>query len=301
MLPGLDHRYDPEPFLRNWAAEIRGGYTPDADLDVLERLCEYLDADVPPDVDAAVQATATEATARLLAEARAEEERWTSRTPNDALTAAFAALDHHGILALERAGVTIHDGWAVVGQRLRARHRGAVFFHTQDVIDAVEGLPLLLAFDAVTGSAPARIAEEVLDALSAHGLGASWSGAPEDRIAVDPFPWARRRWTPAPPGPPPAPAPWRREPRALPLFVPTEQAARTYACDVYAYRTCHALDLQHAALARGAWRALGGDRGQLGTEGDPHTFVPAGGLVRLVPRDATLNLDPVEAAALRRR
>ena len=52
---------------------------------------------------------------------------------------------------------------------------------------------------------------------------------------------------------------------------------------------------------RSAWKFVGGERGQVGHKGDPHVFVRAGEQTVMIPEDALGNLDPAEAAAIRRR
>ncbi|MEI8256209.1 MAG: hypothetical protein WCJ30_11110 [Deltaproteobacteria bacterium] len=203
-----------------------------------------------------------------------------------------------------RCGLSIQDGWARVGLAATSQHHGAVFFHRGDVIDALEGLPLLLAFDvcgAEPGDERARVAlgTQVAEHLAAFGLHVTWSGDACDRVALAPFPWQRRRWTRTPTRPAPSPQMWTRAPRQPNLFAPTAEALAPYAHQVRAYRTCHGFDVLLATLHRGAWRLLGGERGQPGHEGPPHTFVRAGELTTMIPRDALTNLDPVEAAALR--
>ncbi len=61
----------------------------------------------------------------------------------------------------------------------------------------------------------AKIGEEILHVLAHHGVGATWSGSPLERIFIKPFPWQKRRTTKRPEGrgpagpvpPPPAPPP----------------------------------------------------------------------------------------------
>ena len=139
---------------------------------------------------------------RFVAEEKTNEESWSTATGNDRLTAAFEMLRERDLVALEDAGVSIQDGWGGVGLRQRRQHRGAVFFHQQDVLDAIRGDELLLAFGAFEErpGAPSSeaIGQEVMEALTAHGLSPSWSGDASERIRLKPLPWQKRRWTPSP-------------------------------------------------------------------------------------------------------
>ena len=78
------------------------------------------------------------------------------------------------------------------------------FYHHEDVIDAVGGLGLLVAFGA-TGVdageddlATAAVGRQIVSALERNGVRCSWSGSIRQRIRVEPFDWRRRRWTVAP-------------------------------------------------------------------------------------------------------
>lgn len=110
MLRDESDPYSRAVFLESWALEIRAGYTPAEHLDVGERLNEYLDPDVPPDIEARLVAEVTRETERLLHEAHADEATWAGPTMNDRIAAAFGDLRARGIIAKERAGLTIQDG-----------------------------------------------------------------------------------------------------------------------------------------------------------------------------------------------
>lgn len=150
-----------------------------------------------------------------------EEQAWTGRTTNDCIDAAFDALNRAGIIALQNAGWTMTTGWEDCWAEHERRKesgsspRGAVFYHTQDLERGVEGHGLYLAFGAfherddgdLEGNT--RIATEVCAILRQHGVEAEWSGDPQARIKIPPFPWRRRRTTSAPAAPQP-PQPWRK-------------------------------------------------------------------------------------------
>jgi hypothetical protein len=141
-------------------------------------------------------------TERRVVQLRAEEQSWVTPSHSDRLSAAFEALRASQLIALEGAGVSIQDGWARVGSDQRRAHRGAVFFHQQDVLGALRGDGLLLAFGAFDERphAPSNeaIGRELFDTLATHGLTPSWSGDARERIELAPFVWQKRRWTTAP-------------------------------------------------------------------------------------------------------
>lgn len=305
MLRDESDPYSAAVFLESWALEIRAGYTPAAELDVAERLNEYLDPDVPPDVEARLLAEVARETERALREAREAEASWAGPTMNDRITAAFEGLRTRGIVAKECAGLTIQDGWGYVGLDPAASREGAVFFHQEDVFDALHGMSLLLAFGGAQerpeSPAQARaVALATLESLAAHGVAASWTGDVADRIEILPFEWRRRRWTQSPRARGGA-ATWQRGARQVGLFSVSAADLERYVAPVRAYRTTFGFDARLSAIMRGVWRSLGGERGQVGHAGDPHVFVPAGEVTTMMPRDAFANLDPAEAAAIRRR
>jgi hypothetical protein len=306
MLQNPNDPHGATTFLESWRAEIRAGYTPEQDLVLAERLDEYLDTTVTPPQEAALVAVATEETERFLAEERERENAFPACTPNDALTAAFRSLDEVGVFAKEHAGLSIHDGWAIVGLEAGDRHRGAVFFHQWDIADALDGLPLLLAFDVCgeePGSERARveIGTLVADRLASFGFEVTWSGEAIDRIALAPFEWQRRRWTRPSKTPDRIAGKWTRSPRQLEMFAPGEAVLAEYAQPVYTFRTCWGFDMFLSRGYRELWRRLGGERGQPAHRDAPHTFVRAGETTTFVPRDATSNLDATIAASLRQR
>jgi hypothetical protein len=307
MMQDPEDPHGAKTFLESWRAEIRAGYTPEVDLVLSERLDEYLDTTVTPAQEAALVSAVTVETERFLAEERERENGWPALTTNDLLTAALRSLDDAGIYAKEHAGLSIHDGWAIVGLEATDEHRGAVFFHQWDIADALDGLPLLLAFDVCgeePGSDEARreIGTTIADRLASFGLEVSWSGEAADRIAIAPFEWQHRRWTR------PSKQPqrtghnkWTRVPRQLEMFTPDANAVTKYAQHVYAYRTCWGFDMYLARLFRAAWRYLGGERGQPTHIEDPHTFVRAGEMTAFAPCDASRNLTADDSASMRRR
>ncbi len=292
-------------FLDNWGHELRAGFTPAEDFDLEERLNQYLLPDTPPHDEAALRREVDEAAPRLLAQAQADEWAWPTWTDNDALGAAMADLRAQGIFAAECFGMTLRDGWARLGLESDGQ-AGAVFYHQQDVYDALRGWTLPVAFGvcgAEPGSEEARcaVARAALEAFSRAGLAASWTGDAADRVQVGPFPWARRRWTEPGTRPEPATVPWRRETRQTSLFAPPEPAAlERFMTEVWARRTGFGFDTVLFDFMRGVWQVeFHGTRGQCEYVGEPHTFVPAGGVLLVGPSDGLANLPALEAAALR--
>lgn len=184
-------------------------------------------------------------------------------------------------------------------------HEGAVFFYQEDVFDALQGASLLLAFggageDIESPAQANAVAVATLESLAARGVPATWTGRVEDRIEILPFTWQRRRWTAAPREIRGA-VPWQRTTRHAWLFSVPAGVLEQYVQPVRAYYSTFGFDAMLSVLMRGAWKYLGGERGQVGHAGDPHVFVPAGEMTKMMPRDALTNLDPAEATAIRRR
>jgi hypothetical protein len=296
-------------FLESWELEVRAGYTPAEELrEVLEeRAAAWFEpfSDYGLQVLQRLQAQ----TERLLAAERAREEAWTEPTTNDRITAAFAQLASSGVLARECLGLTLQDGWAYAGVDAGPGTRGVVFFHHEDVLDAVAGRGLLLAFGSVgaapsaEGAASAALAREVVAALQAKGVAATWSGAVEERIRIAPFEWRKRRWTPAPPLAAEAAPPAPRRPsflsrlfgakpeRTPPLDPRANGLARKCALVVRALGDERGFDLRRSRRLREAWSALGlAGEAQAAHLGVPHAFVPARGHTSLVPRRSLENL-----------
>jgi hypothetical protein len=161
-----------------------------------------------------------------------------------------------------------------------------------------------VGFDVLGDAAGTREARratgvEVAEALGAQGLPVSWTGDPDDRLWVEPFRWQRRRWTKAPSSPP-RPVAWRQAPRLAPRLGLSPADLAPYRQEVRAFSSTYAFDTFLATLYRGVWRACGGEHGQVGHHGPPHTFVRAGETTVMTPCDGLANLDPERAAMLRR-
>ena len=240
-----------------------------------------------------------------------EEDSWRTATTNDGITAAFEAMRLAGVISIEHAGLTIEDGWAHVGLAMRqGAARGALFYHQQDVLDALEGRSMALAFGAFDRDVDAHdrnaaaVANEALSALRRHGIEVDWSGSPRDRIELVAFPWRRRRFTSAPPARTAraSDAPqlglagmFRSKPSRA--HWPANASVAREACvqPVYAKYDTFAFDGELSARLRGAWTLYTQGRGQAHHHGVPHTFVRAGETTTLWPGPALENLAPADA------
>lgn len=297
-------------FLRGWDYELRSSALPVEQLfgELPERFTEHFPAAFDQATETRLIAELSAWTERLLLELRAAEASWEGPTGNDRLAAAFAALRAVQLIAIEDAGVSIQDGWSLVGLAQRRAHRGAVFFHQQDVLDAIRGAPLLLAFGAFEERphAPSNeaLGAEVFETLAAHGLSPSWSGDARERVSLEVFPWRRRRWTQSPevePGPRvgfQATAIDVERLKVPEAFRPGN--AGTFAQRVTAVRSSAGFHVQRAERFEALWTQHGGVRGQLCHLGPPHTVVRADEQTDLCVRNAFLNLEPAEASSLRR-
>lgn len=185
-------------------AEIWGSLTP------LDELFEDIESDVEdecggpnPELVKQLKALAQ----RLLAEQREKERGWTSLTTNDKIDRAFEELQQHGILALQNSGDSMGTGWDDTNEEADTWNpapRGAVFYHRQDLYQAVAGHGLYLAFGAYEEDLARQdatslvIAHETVETLARHGVVTIWDGTVDNRIEIPPFTWQKRRSTPAP-------------------------------------------------------------------------------------------------------
>jgi hypothetical protein len=312
-------------FVVNWELEIRAGYTPADELldDLSERFsgCTYTDEELDPDTDTELRRELIDHTNRFVEDQRREELTWDAVTVNDSIKAAFDDLRQQDLVVWEKAGLTIQDGWAVAAETRRSGDRGAVFFHQQDVYDALAGHSLLLAFGlfAEGDDATSELGEDVVAALRARGVATRWNSNPTRRIELEPFSWRKRRWTEAPRFPRLADARPRggwwakltgrgRSPISpslgdhAPLSPdPLTQLslAEQFVWKRAALRTDQGFDSLLAESVRGAWHAAGGERGQAAHRGRPHMFLRAGEIACFVARDAFDNVC-VEAEEIRR-
>jgi hypothetical protein len=247
---------DIRDFLESWEMEIRAGYTAaDTLLEALdERAADWFESfsDFGPKLRERLRAH----TERFIADEQLRESKWTDPTMNDRLTGAFDELNRQGVLAQPCQGLTIQDGWAYSGVEGSADQRGVAFFQHEDIIDAVGGGGLLIAFGAI-GVDPAEddaatlaLGHQIVSVLERNGVPCRWSQSIRERIRIEPFEWRKRRWTAAP---------------------PYERLA--------------------ARQMRAIWKELGnsGDA-QVGHVGLPHAFVRAGEVTSMAPQPAIENL-----------
>jgi hypothetical protein len=192
---------------RSIVVAAKGGFDTKAKLlrDIRERVQDELGEPHP-----ALEKELSAYAADLLDKQRVAERAWTTRTTNDAIEDAFAALSRAGIVALQNAGYTMSDGWEdanEVATRLKAKKRtprGATFYHYQDLGRGVAGQGLMLAFGAYEASdkkrdaASVAIGHEIVETLARFGIKTKWNGKLERRIAIAPFRWRRRQFTKAP-------------------------------------------------------------------------------------------------------
>ena len=128
----------------------------------------------------------------------AAERAWPGTTDCDRLNQAFADMNARGIIALQNAGYTMSDGLEDVSDALQRRKtrdaQGYCFYHSQDVMQALRGRGLLLAF-GVFGADAAREVELghlVKRVLEGHGLVVAWDGDPATRLHIPDLDWQRR-------------------------------------------------------------------------------------------------------------
>jgi hypothetical protein len=292
---------DVRDFLDGWEVEVRAGYTPAGDLlDLLdERALDWFErfSDYGPQLFDRLR----EHTVRLLEEEKRRESTWSETTVNDRIASAFDELNQRGVLAREALGLTIQDGWGHAGLQAESTHRGVVFFHHEDVIDAVSGRGLLLAFGAIgiepeeSDSASLALGREVCAVLARHRIPATWSGSSEERIRITPFEWQRRRWTEATPAKPLEVAPEAPEPMSSPTATnagsSVSDLARQCGIVVQALRDESSFDVKRSRQLRAAWKELGkSGEAQAGHLGLPHVFVPTGEWTTMLPHLAIANL-----------
>jgi hypothetical protein len=307
----VTHESDIRNFLESWELEIRAGYTAANEmLEAMEvRAADWFEtfSDFGPELRERLHAH----TERFIQEEHLRESQWTEPTINDRITGAFEELNGQGVLASECLGLTIQDGWGYSGIQASPEHRGVAFFHHEDVIDAMSGIGLLVAFGAIgveageDDIATAALARQIASALERNGVRSSWSGSIRERIRIEPFEWRKRRWTVAPAYERVEVVP---EVSKRPSFLsrilrgnatspskPDEVAGNVSALKcgavVRAVRDENGFDVRRARQMRAAWKALGNKgEAQVGHVGIPHVFVPALEFTSMAPQLANLNL-----------
>jgi len=182
----------PDEALEEIESQVAHAYY-DAD-EILESVLSFYPDETDED---AVRGAIAEAFARRAAEIAS----WPAVTDCDRLFAAFAELERAGIIALENCGTTLQDGLGFVEMIADERRqtgwigRGYCFFHEQDVMHAIDGDGLLLAFGALdddSDEAFQRIGEAVAQACKAQRLAVRWSGSVDERIRLPELQWQCR-------------------------------------------------------------------------------------------------------------
>ena len=139
---------------------------------------------------------------RELAAAMADEElaahvaaqmNWPEVTDCDRLDAAFAELEHSGIVARHDFTCCNSCGNAEISAELGPGTRGYAFYHQQDSEAAAEGMRLFIGYGAVDDDGDVvAIGREIAAALTRNGLSTNWHGDPSRRVDVS-INWQRRR------------------------------------------------------------------------------------------------------------
>jgi hypothetical protein len=130
-------------------------------------------------------------------------------TDRDRLGAALRELDRTGIVARERLGLTLSDGWSLIREAAGETSEGCVFYHEQDRLTAAASGELMLAFGTLGERTDAEIGARVAETLRRHELTVGWDGDPGVRIRVALRRSGRR---PAAATPPPGADFWPPEP-----------------------------------------------------------------------------------------
>ena len=139
----------------------------------------------------------SDALERAFDDQRRREAHFPDVTVNDRITAAFEAMAGEGLIALENAGYTRSDGWDDVREVADGVPDafGGVFYHGQDVEQALAGEGLNVRFGAFSGrdDDAREVARRAIGLLEAHGVPTRWSGDVGRVVTVAPFAWRRRR------------------------------------------------------------------------------------------------------------
>jgi hypothetical protein len=181
--------------LREIDGLVRGGFE-ERDR-IIEILCQEMYA--PEELDEAEVTAAVDAAFASLVR---DKTTWPTTTDCDRLDGVFAALNRHGIIALQNAGCTQSDGYDDVQQIYAERSDrdtiiGYCFYHAQDLDRAVHGQGLHLAFGPMDAQMEdregPRIGAMITDELTRAGFSVTWDGTFAQRIFVPAIDWKRRR------------------------------------------------------------------------------------------------------------
>lgn len=165
--------------------------------EIIRSVVEVLADDAEPE---ALRVAAVDATTKALAAHALAQSQWPAVTDCDRLDTAFAKLESLGIISRQNfsccgtcgAGEII-DEMAVAAEQ---GHKvvGYTFYHAQDTESAADGYGLFLSYgtDQHDEAQALEVARQVIGALEAQGLTATWDGTWSKRIAVT-IDWKRRR------------------------------------------------------------------------------------------------------------
>jgi hypothetical protein len=175
---------------------VAAGYA-SADEIVNAALDSFMDGTHDP---AAVRAAAAALADQAITAHHADQAAWPERTDCDRLDAAFAELEHAGIVARQHFSCCATCGAEEIHDEIHDATRegqpprGFTFFHIQDTEHAVAGESLYLSYGSANRDRTEALAigQEVVETLSRHGLEPSWNGRFAHRIAL-PVVWQRRR------------------------------------------------------------------------------------------------------------
>ena len=169
--------------------ELVGGYTSRAELAELAE--EYLVTEGRRPVSSQQALTLAD---RLWLERVEEQFTWEGETDPERLTRAFLLLEEAGITARENFTCCRNCGQVEIGGEAAPGSRGFVYFHTQCTASAARGEGLMLLYGGFDNSAETTrvVGDEVVAAIEATGLHATWDRDPSRAITVTPLDWRRR-------------------------------------------------------------------------------------------------------------
>jgi hypothetical protein len=172
---------------------VRGGF--EKRNRIIEILCELFQPNALDEVEITVAVDAA------LAFLEKDKATWSTTTDCEKLDQVFAALNAHGIIALQNAGYTQSDGYEDIREiNLRRSDRdkivGYCFYHGQDLSRAVNGQGLPLAFGPMDSQLEQakgpHVGAVIVEELERVGFSVQWNGTFAQRIYLPTFDWKRR-------------------------------------------------------------------------------------------------------------
>lgn len=127
-----------------------------------------------------------------------EQKLWPKITDVERLDKVFKTLKKAGVLCLHDAGYTMSDGHEDTNEELKEYPKdtfyGYCFYHGQDILRAISGLGLMLAYDHVKGDVEDKIkvANKLNNELKNAGFETQWDGTTNQRINIPSFDWKNR-------------------------------------------------------------------------------------------------------------